>query len=144
MALEAGIPVRTLQEFLSQLSWDEDGMRDRMQQIVVTEHADQEVIGTIDETSWVKKGDKTPGVQRQYLGCVGKQENGIVTVHLGFAAGEFHCLLDGDLFLPEGWDEDRERCQQAGIPDAVRYRPKTEIALEQHDRAWPMACGSTG
>lgn len=135
MALEAGLPVRTLQEFLSQLKWDEDLMRKRLHQIVTEQPFGHEVVGTIDETSWIKKGDKTPGVQRQYLGCVGKQENGIVTVHLGLAAGEFHCLLDGELFLPESWDQDRERCRQAGIPDEVVYRPKTELALEQFDRA---------
>ncbi len=135
IALEADIPVRTLQEFLSQHQWDEDRMRDRVRQIVVEEHAAPEAIGIIDETSWMKKGDKTPGVQRQYLGCVGKQENGIVTVHLGFAAGDFHCLLDGDLFLPESWHQDRPRCQAAGIPDEVVYRPKTVIALELYDRA---------
>lgn len=135
IALEAGVPVRTLQEFLSQHQGDEDRMRQRLQQIVVAEHAQGQVIGTIDETSSVKKGDKTPGVQRQYWGCVGKQENGIVTVHWGFAAGEFHCLLDGDLFLPEDWDQDRQRCREAGIPDEVAYRPKSEIALELYDRA---------
>ena len=54
----------------------------------------------------MKKGDKTPGVQRQYLGTVGKQENGIVTVHLAYAADDFHCLLDGELFLPESWARD--------------------------------------
>jgi SRSO17 transposase len=102
---------------------------------VAQEHGDPEAIGIIDETSAVKQGDKTPGVQRQYLGCVGKQENGIVTVHVGYSAGAFHCLLDGDLFLPESWDQDRDRCCVAGIPDEVRYRPKTEIALELYDRA---------
>jgi SRSO17 transposase len=137
MALEAGVAVRTLQEFLSQLDWDQARMRDRLQEIVRDEHTGgkAEVIGIIDETGWVKKGDKTPGVQHQYLGCVGKQENGIVTVHLGISAGEFHALLDGDLFLPESWSQDRERCQAAGIPDDVVYRPKTEIALELYDRA---------
>lgn len=135
IALEAGVAVRTLQEFLSQHMWDEDRMTERLQRIVVEGRREQEVIGTIDETSWVKKGDKTPGVQRQHLGCVGKQENGIVTVHLGFAAGDFHCLLDGDLFLPESWSDDRERCREAGIPDEVVYRPKSEIALELYDRA---------
>jgi len=136
MALEAGVPVRTLQEFLSHLRWDEQRMRDRLQQIVREEHlkGKVETIGLIDETSVVKKGDKTPGVQRQYLGCVGKQENGIVTVHLGISAREFHALLDGDLFLPESWSQDRRRCQAAGIPDEVVYRPKTEIALELYDR----------
>lgn len=135
IALEAGVSVRTLQEFLSQLKWDEGRMCGRLQQIVAEQPFDHEVVGIIDETSWVKKGDKTPGVQRQYLGCLGKQENGIVTVHLGLAAGDFHCLLDGDLFLPESWDQDRARCRRVGIPDEVVYRPKTAIALDQLDRA---------
>jgi SRSO17 transposase len=137
MALEAGVPVRTLQEFLSQHEWDHLRMRDRLQQIVRDEHSGgkAEVIGLIDETSAVKKGDKTPGVQRQHLGCVGKQENGIVTVHLGVAVGDFQVILDGDLYLPESWDQDRARCRAAKIPDEVVYRPKTEIALELYDRA---------
>jgi SRSO17 transposase len=135
IALAAGSPVRTLQEFLTHLSWDEDRMRSRVASIVAEEHADDDAIGIIDETGWVKKGDQTPGVQRQYCGSVGKQENSIVTVHLGYAAGDFHCLLDGDLFLPESWNADRERCRRAGIPDEVVYRPKTEIALELYDRA---------
>jgi SRSO17 transposase len=44
-------------------------------------------------------------------------------------------MLDTELFLPESWSEDRERCRQAGIPDHVVYRPKHVIALEQLDRA---------
>ena len=74
-------------------------------------------------------------MQRQHCGCVGKQDNCIVTVHLGYAADDFHCLVDGELFLPESWSEDRERCQEAGIPDSMVYRPKTDIALEMYDRA---------
>lgn len=135
IALKAGVPVRTLQEFLSQHKWDHDRMRDRLQEIVMRDHADDHAIGIIDETSDDKKGDKTPGVQRQYCGCVGKQDNCIVTVHLGYNTGDFHCLLDGDLFLPESWSNDRERCREAGVPDDVVYRPKTEIALELYDRA---------
>jgi SRSO17 transposase len=135
MALAAGTPVRTLQEFLTQLTWHEDRMRQRVASIVAQEHADAESIGVIDETGWVKKGDRTPGVQRQYCGSVGKQENSIITVHLGYTAGDFHCLLDGDLYLPESWSGDRSRCRRAGIPDEVVYRPKTEIALELYDRA---------
>ena len=59
----------------------------------------------------------------------------MVTVHLGFASGDFHCLLDGDLYLPESWDSDRDRCREAGIPDDLVYRPKWKIALELYDRA---------
>ena len=135
MALAAGVAPRTLQEFLAHYCWDEDRMRGQLQQIVVCEHAGPNSIGIIDETSDVKKGDKTPGVQRQWCGKVGKKENCLVTVHLGYATGDFHCLLDGDLFLPESWAEDRARCREAGIPDEVVYRPKWQIALELYDRA---------
>jgi SRSO17 transposase len=135
IALKAGVPPRTLQEFLASYRWDEDGLRQRLQTKVATEHASPRSIGIIDETSDTKKGIKTPGVQRQHCGAVGKQDNCIVTVHLGYAADDFHCLVDGELFLPESWSDDRERCKEAGIPDTMVYRPKTEIALELYDRA---------
>ncbi len=135
MALAAGVAPRTLQEFLAQHRWDEDRMRRRLQAIVVRDHAGPPSIGVVDETSDVKKGDKTPGVQRQYCGCVGKQENGIVTVHLGYATGDFHALVDGELFLPESWSEDRARCRAAGIPEDMVYRPQWQIARELYDRA---------
>jgi SRSO17 transposase len=135
IAVKAGECPRTLQEFLSQLQWDHDKMRDRLHEIVRTEHAGAHAIGIIDETSFVKKGDKTPGVQRQWCGTVGKKENCTVTVHLAYAGDDFHCLLDGELFLPESWSEDRKRCREAGIPDTVTYRPKWQIALELYDHA---------
>jgi SRSO17 transposase len=135
IALAADVAPRTLQEFLSQHKWDEGRMRDRVQELVAREHAGPNSIGIIDETSDVKKGNKTPGVQRQWCGKVGKNENCLVTVHLGYARGDFHCLVDGDLYLPESWSKDRTRCREAGIPDEVVYRPKWRIALELYDHA---------
>lgn len=135
IALQAGVPVRSVQWFLAGQRWDDERMRNKIQRIVAKEHAGKHSIGIIDETSFVKKGDKTPGVQRQYCGTVGKQENCIVTVHMTYAVDNFHTLIDQDLFLPESWSEDRDRCRAAGIPDDVVYRPKWEIALEQYDRA---------
>ena len=135
IAKRAQVPVRTLQEFLSLLIWDHDRMRDRLQEIVAAEHSGKHSIGIIDETSFVKKGNKTPGVQRQHCGTVGKQENCMVTVHLGYALDDFHCLLDGELFLPESWSQDRERCNEAGIPEDMVYRPKWQISLELYDDA---------
>jgi SRSO17 transposase len=135
IALRAGVPPRDLQAFLAAYRWDEDRARARLQQRVVRRHSGPNTIGIFDETSDVKQGDKTPGVQRQWCGTVGKKENCIVTVHLAYAQGDFHCLLDGDLFLPESWSADRDRCREAGIPDDVVYRPKWKIALELLDRA---------
>jgi SRSO17 transposase len=135
MAVKAGVAPRTLQEFLSQHKWHHDQMRDRVQEIVRTEHAGPHSIGILDESSFVKKGDKTPGVQRQWCGRSGKKDNCIVTVHLGYACDDFPCLLASELFLPESWASDRERCREAGIPDAMTYRPKWGIGLELYDHA---------
>jgi SRSO17 transposase len=135
IALRAGVAVRTLQEFLSQHRWDEGRMRERLQQRVAKRVESLPRIGLIDDTGVAKKGDKTPGVQRQYCGALGKVDNALVTVHLGYTSGEFHCLLDGEVFLPAAWEADRARCREAGIPDEVGYRPKTEMALALYDRA---------
>jgi SRSO17 transposase len=141
IALKAGTPVRTLQEFLRDHVWDFAKVKKLLQEhsAEVLHQPDEPnglgTIGLIDETSAAKKGDKTPGVKRQHLGCLGKIDNGIVTVHLGVCRGLYKSLIDADLFLPEDWSDDRPRCRAAGIPDSVVYRPKWEIALEQIDRA---------
>jgi SRSO17 transposase len=135
IALEAGLPPRTLQQFLSLLDWDHDRLRDRAQRLVAAEHASPHSVGILDDTGCIKKGTKTPGVQRQYCGAAGKIDNCVITVHLAYAAEDLHCLLDSDLYLPESWDQDRARCQEAGIPATVVYRPKWQIGLELWRRA---------
>lgn len=140
LALYASVAVRTLQEFLRDHVWSFEQVRDLLQQHVARELPgrpgdDLGTLGIVDETGTVKKGSHTPGVQRQWCGEVGKQENCLVTVHLAVARGRYKTLVDADLFLPQGWDQDRDRCRQAGIPDDVVYRPKWQIALEQIDRA---------
>src|SRR5204863_8085156 len=95
LALAAGIPPRTLQEFLARYRWDEDAVRRRLHHLIARDHACPHSIGLIDETSDPKKGVQTPGVQRQHCGAVGKKDNCIVPVHLGYAADDFHTLLDG-------------------------------------------------
>lgn len=131
----AGVPPRTLQEFLGLLKWDESAARDRLQRRVARRHGHPHSVGIIDETGMVKKGDLTAGVQKQYCGAVGKLENCVVSVHLGYAADDFHTLLDGELYLPKAWDADAARRRKAGIPDDATYRPKWQIGLEQVRRA---------
>jgi SRSO17 transposase len=136
MADAVGTPPRTLQEFLSLARWDEGAARERLQRRVARRHAHPHSIGIIDETSHVKKGRQTACVQRQHCGALGKLENCVVSVHLGYAAGDFHTLLDGEPYLPqETWHNNRVRCRTARIPDEVVYRPKWQMALEQYRRA---------
>jgi SRSO17 transposase len=135
MALAAGILPRTLQCFLSSAQWDEHRMRDRIQWIVALEHQHQQLIGTVDDTGNPKKGKHTAGVQRQWCGNTGKIDNCVVSVHIGCSDGDFQCLLDSDVFLPERWANDPARREEAGIPDDVVFRKKTSIALEQIRKA---------
>ena len=115
-------------------------MTTRLQQTVMRDHAHSQAIGIVDESSFAKKGDKTPGVQRQHCGSTGKLDNCVVTTHLAYATPEgFHTLLSSALFLPEDWSNDRERCRRAGIPEDLVYRPKWRIALELHQEARPTA-----
>ena len=158
MALAAGAGVRAMQVFLTGLRWDERKMRDLAQGKVAAfaaahaAHAPAggpggrarrlaagEVgeVGLVDETAFPKKGEKTPGVQRQWCGSLGKKENCVVTVHLGHwqEATGLLTMLDSELFLPEGWSDDRERCNAAAIPAAMTHRTKPRIAAGLVKRA---------
>ena len=140
IALACGTSVRTLQSFLVASEWEVDTAAERLRCVVgdypdTLPRGELGTVGVIDETSCRRKGDETPGVQRQYPGCVGEVDNGIVTVHLGVSRGRFQTLPDADPFLPESWSTDRDRCREGGIPDSPVHRPKWRISLEQLARA---------
>lgn len=134
IALAAEVPVRTLQEFLSSFRWDHP----RAEALLRRQVADRPGgpgIGIIDASGHAKQGDKTPGVKRQWCGETGKLDNCVVGQHLLYTdndpANPFGCILCSDVFLPEEWADNRERCREAGIPDTLAYRPKWQIALDQ-------------
>ena len=132
IALQADVPVRSLQEFLGFHRWDHQLVREKVREIVIRDHASDNAIAVIDETSVAKKGKHTVGVQSQHCGSTGKIDNCVVTVHLGYAAANFHTMLDAELFLPEyTWATDEKLRREAKIPDDVVYRPKWKIALDQ-------------
>lgn len=135
IALAAGTPPRTLQRFLSIIEADDERLVNRTQHLVARDHADPQAIGTVDDTGHPKKGAHTAGVQRQWCGNTGKIDNCVVSVHIGYTVGDFHCLLDSDVYLPESWANDPARRAEAGIPEDAAYRKKTDIALAQIDRA---------
>ncbi len=122
IALLGGTAPRTLQEFLRDNHWEYADARDVLQRHTADvlpgiESSERlKTIGIFDETSERKKGTKTPGVQRQYLGCAGKIDNGIVTVHLGVARGHYKTLIDTDLFLPKDWSDDASPTRSSTAP----------------------------
>jgi SRSO17 transposase len=99
------------------------------------DHGHPWAIGSVDETGCPKKGHHTATVQHQWCGRTGKVDNCVVSVHLCYSVGEFHCLLDSDLFLPKSWAGDPVKRQKAGIPEEVIHRTKPQMALAQIRRA---------
>ncbi len=88
----------------------------------------------IDDTGFPKQGDKSPGVQRQYSGTLGKTGNCQIGVSVTVATRTMHLPIDMDLYLPTSWTDDRGRCRAAHIPDDLGFRPKWRIALDLIER----------
>jgi SRSO17 transposase len=135
IALERGTPPRTLQRFLESIKWDEAGVRDQGQRLVAREHTHPEAIGCVDESGTAKSGSHTVGATRQWLGSRGKVDNGVVGVHLSYAAPGFQCLLDSEVYLDKEWAADAVRRKQNYVPDEVEFRTKPQIAMDLIDRA---------
>ena len=138
IALASGVAVRTLQEFLAFFSWDHELADKTLVRQVVDRRYGKRSIGVLDASSHAKQGRHTPGVQRQWCGETGKKDNCVVGQHLLYtdndAKNPFSCVVASDLFLPKSWDEDRDRCKRAGIPDEITYRAKWKIGIEQIER----------
>ena len=135
MAREAGIAPRTLQELLSLHRWDEDLLTDTLQRHVWRTQGAGDSVATILETWCPKKGRRTPGVDLQRFGTSGRTRNCVLLMHLGFAGGDFNCVLDNAIYLPKSWAESPERREAARISDKVKYRTRGQIALDLLDRA---------
>jgi SRSO17 transposase len=84
-----------------------------------------------DDTGFPKKGTHSVGVTRQYCGQLGKQENCRVAVSLSLATEQASLPVAYQLYLPEIWAQERERRNQAGVPEEIRFQTKPAIALEQ-------------
>src|SRR6187455_2955958 len=123
-----------MQDFLGRMRWD--AVRDDLRAYVVEHLGDPDAVLVLDETGFVKKGEKSAGVQRQYSGTAGRVENCQVGVFLGYASRRGHALIDRALYLPQTWTNDRPRCRDAGIPDDVAFTTKPKIARAMLERAF--------
>jgi SRSO17 transposase len=116
-----------LQQFLSDSPWEDQRVwrAIRREVIPVMEPLQAWVV---DETGWLKQGRHSVGVTHQYCGAVGKQAQCQVAVELVVSDGDIAAPVGGRLYLPETWTKDRERRQAAGVPEAVSFQTKPEIA----------------
>jgi SRSO17 transposase len=124
-----------VQHLLGRATWDADEVRNDLRAYVVEHLGDPEGVLIIDETGFLKKGEQSVGVQRQYSGTAGRVENCQVGVFLAYHASGGRTFLDRALYLPRSWTEDPERCQAAGVPDTVRFATKLTLARQMIERA---------
>ncbi len=121
-----------VQRLLNQAQWDADLLvRDDLRRYVVEHLGDEGAVLIVDETGFLKKGNKSVGVQRQYSGTAGRVENCQVGVFLCYASEKGAAFLDRSLYLPKGWAVDRERRAEAGV-DRER---RAEAGVDRERRA---------
>jgi SRSO17 transposase len=128
-------PDRT-QRLLYRSHWNWDGARDELQYFVIETFGDENGIGIVDETGFLKKGDCSVGVKRQYSGTAGKVENCQIGTFLCYATPSSHVFLDRRLYLPDTWCADEERRAKAKVPVVVEFQTKPEQAIEMLKHAW--------
>ena len=124
-----------VQHLLSTHRWDADLVRDDLAGYVVEHLADAEAVLVVDETGFLKKGDKSVGVQRQYSGTAGRIENCQIAVFLAYACSRGRTLLDRELYLPQVWTDDVDRRRGAGVPEEVVFQTKPQLAKLMLERA---------
>lgn len=123
------------QFLLNRASWEANTVRDDVRAYVVKHLADPLAVGVIDETGFLKKGEQSVGVQRQYSGTAGKVENCQIGVFLGYASPKGRAFLDRELYLPKSWTQDRSRCAAAGVPRHLTFATKPRLARKMLARA---------
>ena len=87
-------------------------------------------VFVFDPSGFAKKGKDSVGVARQWLGRLGKVDNGQVAVYLGYVSREEHALVDVRLYLPREWTQDKARRKDCGVPKDIRFQTRHELALE--------------
>src|SRR6266700_3759686 len=115
-----------MQRLLASAVWDADLVRDDLRAYILEKIGNQSAIIVIDETSFLKQGKKSAGVQFQYCGTTGIRENCQVGVFLSYVTARGHTLVDRELYVPKRWLNNPQRCREAGIPRATGFRTKCE------------------
>ncbi len=132
-----------MQYLLGRARWDADELQARLSEYVQDKLGSPDAVLILDETGFLKKGSHSAGVQRQYSGTAGRIENSQIGVFLGYAGKRGHVLLDRELYLPQTWVEDGERCRAAGLPEEVHFATKPMLGKRMLERAFQagVPCG---
>jgi SRSO17 transposase len=116
------------QAILGRRRWDADALRDIVREYALETVADDEAVLVIDETGFLKQGQASCGVARQYTGSAGKITNCQIGVFACYVSRHGHAFIDRALYLPKEWTDDPDRMRAAHVPDEVVFATKPQIA----------------
>jgi SRSO17 transposase len=124
--------VRAMQRFVSFAQWDDDNILSKYRSFVNDDLGSPDGALIFDESGFLKKGQDSVGVARQYCGTAGKVDNCQVGVFAAYVSEHGYALVDKRLFIPEQWfsDEYRERRQKCDLPEDIVFRSKPQLAAE--------------
>jgi SRSO17 transposase len=124
-----------VQHLLARADWDADDVRDDLLGYVAENLGDAGGVLVVDETGFLKKGERSAGVARQYSGTAGRIENCQIGVFLGYATAKGRALIDRVLYLPKDWAADAARRKKAGVPKDIEFVTKLVLAKRLVERA---------
>jgi len=124
--------VRPMQRLVSDVIWDNRKIIQKYRSMVNEDLGDPNGVLIFDETGFVKKGDDSAGVGKQYCGTLGKVENCQVGVFTAYASRYGYCLMDARLFIPQKWfsDDYAEKRAKCKFPKEIEFKTKPQLAVE--------------
>jgi SRSO17 transposase len=123
------------QAVLGRSHWDADALRDMVREYALETLASPEAVLVIDETGFLKQGQSSCGVGRQYTGSAGKITNCQIGVFAAYVSDKGCAFIDRQLYLPQDWTSKPERRSAAHVPDTTHFITKPQIAAEMIERA---------
>ena len=123
------------QALLGRARWNADTLRDVVRDYAVETLAEPDAVLVVDETGFLKQGQASCGVGRQYTGSAGKITNCQIGVFAAYVSDKGHAFIDRTLYLPKVWSEDAARRIAAHVPEAVTFATKPQLAREMIERA---------
>lgn len=132
MALAHGFPIRSMQAFIGESPWVSASLLRQHQLLVAQTLGEADAVLLVDESGMPKQGQHSAAVAHQYCGALGKVANCQVGVFIGYASRKGYTLLDGQLFVPEGWlaDEHTAVREEVGLPPDLTFKTKPELAID--------------
>lgn len=135
IAYQAGRQRKPVQHFVGAGAWDNEAVMTELRRHVAQERGHDDGVAVVDGSGFLKCGDKSCGVARQWCGRLGKVDNCQLGVFLAYVSERGMAPLDRRLYLPRDWAEDPERRQECHVPEEVQFQESWRIALDLLDRS---------